>query len=79
MLPFVFMLVTTLYAGWLNITGNYLPRGDFSGKLQAILTAVMMGLALIIAGTCAASWRRLIAARDRVPGMAPAAPACGQN
>jgi carbon starvation protein len=59
-LPFVFMLVTTLCAGWLNITGNYLPRGDGTGRVQAVLTAVMMGLAVLIAATCAASWLRLL-------------------
>jgi acid phosphatase len=54
------MLATTLCAGWLNITGNYLPRGDFTGRVQAVLTAVMMALAALIAATCAASWLRLL-------------------
>ncbi|MBI5241444.1 MAG: carbon starvation protein A [Elusimicrobia bacterium] len=59
-LPFLFMLATTAAAGWLNITTNYLPRGDFNGRFQAGLTAVMMALAGIIALTCAASWWRLL-------------------
>jgi carbon starvation protein len=62
-LPFVFMLVTTLYAGWLTITGNYLPRGDFTGRVQAALTAVMMGLAGLSCATCAASWLRVLKSR----------------
>jgi carbon starvation protein len=62
-LPFLFMLATTAAAGWLNITTNYLPRGDFNGRFQAGLTAVMMALAAVIAATCASSWLRLLRER----------------
>ena len=55
-LPFVFMLATTLAAAWLNITNNFLPRGDFNGRFQTGLTVVMIVLVLIITVTSAKSW-----------------------
>ena len=71
-LPFLFMLATTLTAGWLNMTGNYLTRGDLIGRVQATLTAVMMALAIVIAATCAGSWLRLLKNRQRALAGAPA-------
>jgi len=68
-LPFVFMLATTLAAAWLNITNNFLPRGDFNGRFQTGLTVVMMALAVVISATCAASWLRLL--RERRESGAP--------
>ncbi|MBI5209672.1 MAG: carbon starvation protein A [Elusimicrobia bacterium] len=55
-LPFVFMLVTTVCAGVLNIQGNYLPRRDFQGYLDVGLTLVMMGLVLFLAATSVRAW-----------------------
>ncbi|MBF0522278.1 MAG: carbon starvation protein A [Candidatus Omnitrophica bacterium] len=41
-LPALFMFVTTVYAGILNITDNYLPKHTFQGNLNAALCAVMI-------------------------------------
>jgi len=47
-LPAIFMFVTTITAGILNITDNYLPKHDFQGNLNAALSAVMIALVVII-------------------------------
>jgi carbon starvation protein len=52
-LPMLFVAVTTLTAGYLNITGNFLPLARtagnaFRGYLQAALTAVMMAAVVVI-------------------------------
>ncbi|MDD5166007.1 MAG: carbon starvation protein A [Candidatus Omnitrophica bacterium] len=47
-LPALFMFVTTVYAGVLNITGNYLPKHSFQGNLNASLCAIMIVLVIII-------------------------------
>ena len=46
--PAVFMFVTTVTAGVMNITGNYLLKRDFQGNLNAGLSAVMIILVVII-------------------------------
>ena len=60
-LPMCFMLATTLTAGWLNVTLNYLPMRNFQGYLNAALCSVMMLLVVVIAADCARLWRRLLA------------------
>jgi len=67
-LPMLFMLATTLTAGWLNVTLNYLPMGNFQGYLNACLSVVMMLLVVGVAADCARQWRRYLAR------PAPAAP-----
>jgi carbon starvation protein len=47
-LPSIFMFVTTVYAGVLNITGNYLPRRSLQGNLNAWLCGIMIILVVII-------------------------------
>ena len=52
-IPLVFVSVTTLSAGYLNITDNFLPMSEvpatmFQGYLDAALTAVIMICAVII-------------------------------
>lgn len=47
-IPSIFMFVTTVIAGILNITDNYLPRHDFQGNLNAGLSAIMIMLVVII-------------------------------
>ncbi|MCX6354982.1 MAG: carbon starvation protein A [Candidatus Aureabacteria bacterium] len=47
-LPALFMLVTTFVAGIDNIMNNYLPKHTFQGKLNAVLTGVMLALVIII-------------------------------
>jgi carbon starvation protein len=43
--PGIVMAVTTLYAGYLNITTNYLPGGKY---LLAVLSIIVMILVVII-------------------------------
>jgi len=43
--PGIIMAVTTLYAGYLNITLNYLPKQNY---LLAVLSVIVMALVLII-------------------------------
>ena len=48
LIPAVFMFVTTIVAGIENIKDNYLPKHTFQGNLNAILSAVMIILVVII-------------------------------
>jgi carbon starvation protein len=66
-IPFVFMFITTVTAGVMNIYGNYLPRHDLQGYINVSLTVIMVILALIIACTCTASWLKLLRV-DRTAG-----------
>ena len=47
-IPALFMFVTTVVAGILNITGNYLPKQTAQGNLNALLSAIMIVLVVII-------------------------------
>ena len=47
-IPAVFMFITTIVAGIENIMDNYLPKHTFQGNLNAILSAVMIILVVII-------------------------------
>ncbi|MFA6320638.1 MAG: carbon starvation protein A [Candidatus Omnitrophota bacterium] len=47
-LPGLFMFVTTVAAGIMNIADNYLPKHTFQGNLNAALSAVMIILVIII-------------------------------
>jgi len=47
-IPAVFMFITTVAAGILNITDNYLPKHTAQGNLNAGLSAVMIALVVII-------------------------------
>ena len=47
-LPAIFMFVTTVVAGVLNITENYLPKHNFQGNFNAILSGIMIILVVII-------------------------------
>ena len=46
--PSLFMFATTFVAGIDNIINNYLPKHNFQGNMNAILSAVMLLLVLII-------------------------------
>jgi carbon starvation protein len=65
-LPMCFMLVTTLTAGYMNVTQSYLtpkflgtPKA-FDGILMSILTLSMMALVAVIAADCGRIWLRLL-------------------
>ena len=47
-LPAVFMFVTTIAAGVMNITDNYLPKHTFQGNLNAALSAIMIVLVVLV-------------------------------
>jgi carbon starvation protein len=47
-IPGLFMFVTTVVAGVLNITDNYLPKHTAQGDLNAILSAIMIILVVVI-------------------------------
>jgi carbon starvation protein len=69
--PMIFMLATTLSAGWLNIIVNYLPMQSFQGYLNATLCSVMMVLVILIAADCTREWRRMLA--RPAPALGPPA------
>jgi carbon starvation protein len=47
-IPALFMFTTTVFAGVLSITGNYLPKHNLQGNLNAGLCAVMIFLVVIV-------------------------------
>ncbi len=47
-LPAIFMFITTITAGVMNITGNYMLKHSFQGNLNALLSAIMLALVLIV-------------------------------
>lgn len=46
--PAVFMFVTTVVAGFMNVTDNYLLKHSFQGNLNAALSVVMIALVVVI-------------------------------
>jgi carbon starvation protein CstA len=60
-IPLAFVFVTTLYAGWLNVTTNYLPKHAY---LNAFLTAAMMVMSVIIVATSAHVWLRVLSGKE---------------
>jgi carbon starvation protein len=78
--PLVFVAVTTLSAGWLSITDNFLPMARdaaggaarFQGYLNAGLTALMMTCIVLTIGNCAITWVRLW--RESAPPAPPPGP-----
>jgi carbon starvation protein len=64
-IPFLFMLVTTLTAGTMNIFGNYLHRHDFQGYLNVCLTLIMIGLVVTISITSASVWVAVLTGSKR--------------
>jgi carbon starvation protein len=55
--PGIVMAITTLYAGYLNITLNYLPKQNY---LLAILSVIVMVLVTIIFASAAKRWYDLL-------------------
>jgi carbon starvation protein len=47
-IPAIFMFVTTVTAGIMNITGNYLPMQTAQGNLNAVISVIMIALVVII-------------------------------
>jgi carbon starvation protein len=55
-LPMLFMLVTTVDASIENIFYNYLPQQTFNGNLNALLSAIMLVLVLVIVIDSFSKW-----------------------
>jgi carbon starvation protein len=68
-IPSVFMFATTFAAGILNITDNYLPKHNFQGNLDAILTAVMLILVVVIYFESLRKCRQYYLKTRTVPGL----------
>ena len=74
--PLVFVASTTLTAGWLSITDNFLPLARaaatpvlrFQSYLNASLTAIMMACIVLTIANCVYRWFELLGAR---PAPAP--------
>jgi carbon starvation protein len=69
-IPLAFVFITTLYAGWLNLTTNYLPKQAY---LNAFLTAAMMVMAVTIVATSVVAWAQILSGRDAVQSAEAAA------
>lgn len=61
--PGLFMAFVTLYAGWLNITQNYLPKGNY---VLAVLSIVIMALMVIVFAATFKRWVELLSIRKDV-------------
>ena len=55
--PGLFMAFTTLYAGYLNITTNYIPKGK---PLLAVLSAIIMALIVVLFAATFRRWYDLL-------------------
>jgi carbon starvation protein len=62
--PGLFMAFTTLYAGYLNITTNYIPKGK---PLLAVLSAIIMALIAILFAASFKRWYDLLQIEQTVP------------
>ncbi len=59
-LPAIFMFCTTIAAGIMNITDNYLPKQTFQGNLNAALSIVMIVLVIVISYEALKKIRQII-------------------
>ena len=55
--PGIFMAVTTMYAGYLNITTNYIPKEKY---LLAVLSVIIMALVAIVLVSAFMRWNELL-------------------
>ncbi|MFB3924483.1 MAG: carbon starvation protein A [Syntrophales bacterium] len=61
--PGIFMAFVTVYAGYLNITVNYLPKGDY---LLAVLSVMVIILMVIVFVATFRRWYELLQIKERV-------------
>lgn len=61
--PGVFMALTTMYAGYLNVTTNYLPAGKY---LLGVLSVIIMVLITIVLVSAFRRWYELLQIRKQV-------------
>jgi len=72
-LPQTFVVITTLYAGWLNIFNNFLPRiskpGEAAlGYINIVLTAIIMLCAVVVLAESAVRIYRVLVLRRVTKG-----------
>ena len=78
LLPLAFVATTTLTAGWLTVTDNFLPRAHladtagarFQNYLNAGLTVAMMSLIVLTIANCVFKWFAILGGRA-APGLNP--------
>ena len=83
LLPLAFVATTTLTAGWLTVTDNFLPRARladtagarFQNYLNAGLTVAMMTLIVLTISNCVFKWFAILGARPapELSGQPPSA------
>jgi carbon starvation protein len=61
--PGLFMAFVTIYAGYLNIVDNYLPKGLY---LLAVLSIVVMALVFIVLAATIRRWVVLLNSKEPV-------------
>ncbi|MEM4407911.1 MAG: carbon starvation protein A [Candidatus Caldarchaeum sp.] len=69
--PMVFVMVTTLSAGWLNITQNFIPLtrkegGALHGYVNSVLTALIMICAILILVDSIRRWYKVLSSEKKV-------------
>ena len=72
--PMVFVAVTTIYAGWLNLIDTFLPMARnpktfWPGLVNSVLTVVILGSALIILAEAVRHWIRSAVGRPPSPDL----------
>ncbi|GAB4033783.1 MAG: carbon starvation protein A [Elusimicrobiota bacterium] len=60
LIPFIFMLVTTFTAGFMNVKDNYLPMDNTQGYVNVALTVAMLVLAAIISAVSFKDWFNIL-------------------
>ncbi|RII26501.1 MAG: carbon starvation protein A [Geobacter sp.] len=63
-IPGLFMIPVTMIAGYLNITGNYLPKGLV---LLALMSVVLMVLMAVVFISAFIKWYQLLRIKETVP------------
>jgi carbon starvation protein len=76
LVPLAFVSVTTLTAGWLNITRIYVPQASVDrtmvqGTINAVLTAVIMLSVVLILGDAIPKWVKVVAGRRELKADMP--------
>jgi carbon starvation protein len=76
--PMVFVAITTLYAGWLNLTDTFLPmvrepKTFWPGLVNAILTVVILGSSVVILAEAVRHWIRSASTKPPSRELVPVA------
>ncbi len=69
LVPMIFVSVTTLTAGWLNIVDNFMaltadPQTEVQGYVNSILTVIMMVCAVIVLAEAVRRWYKVLVKRQ---------------